>query len=259
MIVNQIKSILRNKANIIYIVIMVVLFVALNISINIQTIIDVFFDVQMNNYTEKMKVEQIKEVKIEQVTYISSSNFRLTEEKEREIKNIKHVEKIVNHNEICYIIVDDWKDIEYVQNVLDKKGIQLSRVLVGIDMENLYKSYSQVCMMLRAVMYIIILATILMLYFCYKNILKNEQENIKLLSIIGYNKKTRKRILYLDLLALVLIALVFALLIEGIIYINIMININKQVSLSIIENIVSNLLIIGLPLIACIQKQLKNN
>ena len=65
MIVNQIKSILRNKANIIYIVIMVVLFVALNISINIQTIIDVFFDVQMNNYTEKMKVEQIKEVKIE--------------------------------------------------------------------------------------------------------------------------------------------------------------------------------------------------
>ncbi len=259
MIVNQIKSILRNKANVIYIVIMVVLFVALNISINIQTIIDVFFDVQMNNYTEKMKVEQIKEVKIEQVTYISSSNFRLTEEKEREIKNIKHVEKIVNHNEICYIIVDDWKDIEYVQNVLDKKGIQISRVLVGIDMENLYKSYSQVCMMLRAVMYIIILATILMLYFCYKNILRNEQENIKLLTIIGYNKKTRKRILYLDLLALVLIALVFALLIEGIIYINIMININKQVSLSIIENIVSNLLIIGLPLIACIQKQLKNN
>ncbi len=258
MIVNQIKSILRNKANVIYIVIMVVLFVALNISINIQTIIDVFFDVQMNNYTEKMKVEQIKEVKIEQVTYISSSNFRLTEEKEREIKNIKHVEKIVNHNEICYIIVDDWKDIEYVQNVLDKKGIQLSRVLVGIDMENLYKSYSQVCMMLRAVMYIIILATILMLYFCYKNILKNEQENIKLLSIIGYNKKTRKRILYVDLLALVLIAFVVALLVEGIIYI-IMINIYKQVSLNIIENIVSNLLVIGLPLIACIQKQLKNN
>lgn len=192
MIVNQIKSILRNKANVIYIVIMVVLFVALNISINIQTIIDVFFDVQMNNYTEKMKVEQIKEVKIEQVTYISSSNFRLTEEKEREIKNIKHVEKIVNHNEICYIIVDDWKDIEYVQNVLDKKGIQISRVLVGIDMENLYKSYSQVCMMLRAVMYIIILATILMLYFCYKNILRNEQENIKLLTIIGYNKKQGK-------------------------------------------------------------------
>lgn len=258
MVVNQIKSILRNQSNIIYILIMVVLFVSLNISINIQTIIDIFYDIQMNNYTEKIEIEQMKEVKIEQVIYISSSNFILTEKIEREIKNVKYVEKIVNHNEIYYIVVDDWKNIEYVQNVLDKKGIEISRVLVGIEIEKLYKSYSQVCMMVKTVMYIIISVTISMLYFCYKNILKNEQENIKLLSIIGYNKKTRKRILYLDLLVLLLITFIVTLLIMVIIYISVIININKRVSLNIIQNIISNLLIMGLPLIVCIQKQLKN-
>lgn len=100
MMKNELKSVLRNKSNLIYIIIFSILFVVLNIFLNVGRIIDDFFDMKINEYIKtasqedsEMNSEKIDLKKIIR-TIQTTDGKELDEEQKQKLKKMKHVQMI---------------------------------------------------------------------------------------------------------------------------------------------------------------------
>ena len=139
MLKNEIKSVLRNKSNKLYIIVFIFLFLILNLSLNLNMIIDKYYDDKMqkeleeaieisktqednkqelnisDDYSEELK-EIIKEYneyakkrkKVdseERDRMIRTSNGKeLTEEQQEKLRNMKHVESLERNVEKLFSI-----------------------------------------------------------------------------------------------------------------------------------------------------------
>lgn len=183
MIFNQVKSILRNKANKIYFIVLFVLFTIFNICLSLD-------DMAYNYYNSKIEtdlVESAKTITITDSTYLSEDS----------IQNIKQNEHIVNiytksidlssgKIEIYCIEIDNWKNVNSIIKEFDKNGISCMRNLSGLIYDELFNSYENVKIILKIFKYLIFIVDFLLFVTCWKNILKNEEKNINILRIIGY-------------------------------------------------------------------------
>lgn len=119
----QIKSILRNKVNIEYVIAIIVIFVFLNIGINLTKMVDYFYDTKVKEFMDEESLYYARSLSI------SDSQVVLTEEQQEEIKRMKYVEdfridtiEIPNQKLSCYVIVvDDWKHCDYIKKYLIKR------------------------------------------------------------------------------------------------------------------------------------------
>ena len=99
MMKNQIKSVLRNKSNIIYIFTFVILFAILNVALTIRPLVDQYFDNIVEEYsntlqTQLNKISSYENIKIDELAKTIQISKELTDEQKTEIENIKHVERL---------------------------------------------------------------------------------------------------------------------------------------------------------------------
>ena len=225
MIKDNIKSVLRNKANYIYIIVFVIIFLVLNISMNMENIVDKYYNIVLENYIKSLTdSDVIYEEAKKEVNKIGISNLtELSDETRKMIENIKYVKGIETKEvdfgssdviTLIFVKVDDWKHIEYVQDNLSNQGLSSywSFDLNEIILEN----YNRVNKLSRVVKYMIILISICIIGVCCRNILKNEKDNIKLLSIIGYNKNKIKTIVTVQLIVIISIGFILGITISEI-------------------------------------------
>ena len=220
MLIAQIKSILRNKSNIIYIIVFVILFAILNIFLNFGTIIDKYYDLKVEerlqsylaNFNSEDNLEEMAEKhKKTQRTVLINSVINLTEEDKEKIKKVKYVQDVeteiimAGEHQIVLnkIIVDNWKHCQYVEKYFDQKGIEAT----AYEEAEIIENYNTVKKFSNVSQYIIIIMSTIILIVCYKNILKNEEQNIKLLKVIGYTKNKIKIIIFAYLATLTILGL----------------------------------------------------
>lgn len=270
MLITQIKSIFRNKSNIIYIIVFAILFTILNIFVNLRTIIDNYYDLKVEERLQSFlayldsedNIEEITEKhKKSQRTVLINDAINLTDEDKEEIKKIKYVEDVeteiimAGEHKIVLnkIIVDNWKHCTYIEKYFDQKGITST----AYEEAEIIQDYSTARNYSDIIKYTIIVISIIILVVCYKNILKNEKENIKLLKVIGYTKSETEivSLTYLAILTIVGLAvgtIIFKLLFA--IFSNIL---NTQINGNMIFSIITNTVIIILSLFIAIQTKLE--
>lgn len=214
MIKTQIKSTLRNKFNKIYIVIFFVLFVILNIALNIGNMIDAYYDVKVHNFLQE-KVDKYNESYKENEEWLRTlqiTNYMEEQELQEgieKIKQIKHVEDYRIKFGACpeldityydkWVIVDDWKNCSYVEKQLDKMGY------IIFSQNDFTDEYTTTRTYVNIICSIIVIIVVSMILVCYKNILNNEKDNMKLLSIMGYTKSKIRNIKIVSLTVLTII------------------------------------------------------
>ena len=211
----QIKSILRNKVNIEYVIAIIVIFVFLNIGINLTKMVDYFYDTKVKEFMDEESLYDARSL------FTSDPQVVLTEEQQEEIKRMKYVEdfridtiEIPNQKLSCYVIVvDDWKHCDYIKKIFDKKGIELESSGGSVQYDAMLESYKNVINISKVVKYLDILIVLCITILIYNNIISNQQENIKLLKILGYNSYKIKKIIYVDLLAITLIGWIIGIII----------------------------------------------
>ena len=81
----QIKSILRNKVNIEYVIAIIVIFVFLNIGINLTKMVDYFYDTKVKEFMDEESLYDARSL------FTSDPQVVLTEEQQEEIKRMKYV------------------------------------------------------------------------------------------------------------------------------------------------------------------------
>ena len=244
MLKNEIKSVLRNKNNKLYIIVFIFLFLILNFSFNLNIIIDKYYDDKMQKELEKaIEISKIQEdngqdivlsdevneeikamieeyndylktakkvdIKVSDRMIRTSNGKELTEEQQQKIQNMKHVESLERHveklfsieglrdNTVYYILVDNWKNCAKVQKYLDSLGIT-SYVDLGTSTE-IVENYQKVNNLANLIKYTVCGISLLIVYACCKNIIKNEKENTKLLHVLGYKNRKIKNILLIQL------------------------------------------------------------
>ena len=235
MLKNEIKSLFRNKSNKIYIIVFIFLFLILNLSLNLNIIIDKYYDDKMQKELEKAIEssknqdtafsEDMSEIMKEYLTYAKKINIEeidrmvrtsngkeLTEKKKKKIQNMKHVESIERNVEkiytieglsdwtVYYILVDSWKNCDDVQDYLDSIGIS-SYVNWGTSAV-VVENYERITGLANIIKYTVCSISILVLFVCCHNIIKNEKENAKLLNVFGYKERKIKNILFIQLLTI---------------------------------------------------------
>ena len=211
----QIKSILRNKVNIEYVIAIIVIFVFLNIGINLTKMVDYFYDTKVKEFMDEESLYDARSL------FTSDPQVVLTEEQQEEIKRMKYVEdfridtiEIPNQKLSCYVIVvDDWKHCDYIKKIFDKKGIELESSGGSVQYDAMLESYKNVINISKVVKYLDILIVLCITILLYNNIISNQQENLKLLKILGYNSYKIKKIIYVDLLAITLIGWIIGIII----------------------------------------------
>ena len=247
MIENEIKSIFRNKSNIIYIVMFIIISIIINIVVNINNIIDKYYDNQMNIFIDKLNLsESEKELTIENFKIVGLGNVDPidddTVEKIKKINHVQEVQKLERKNgviwEVNRVIVDDWKNCKYVQRKLDKMG--LDNYIVSDD--NLLNSYSVISQYSNIIVYFSIILSFIILIISCNNIIKNEKNNNKILNILGYTYGKIRKIAFLQLMAIMGIGFIFGASIANIImfcFTNNVLKVNNyyNVILTIIINI----------------------
>lgn len=75
------------------------------------------------------------------------------------------------------------------------------------------ESYKNVTNISKVVKYLDILIVLCITILIYNNIISNQQDNLKLLKILGYNSYKIKKIIYVDLLAITLIGWIIGIII----------------------------------------------
>ena len=236
MLKNEIKSLFRNKNNVVYIIVFIFLFFILNLSLNLNIIIDNYYDDKMQKELEEAIEtsknqdtafsEDMSELMKEYLTYAKKINIEeidrmvktsngkeLTEEQQEKLRKMKHVESIERNVEkiytieglsdltVYYILVDSWKNCDDVQKYLDSIGIS-SYVNWGTSAE-IVENYEKINNLANVIKYTVCGISLLILFVCCKNIIKNEKENSKLLNVLGYEKRKIKNILFTQLLIIV--------------------------------------------------------
>lgn len=270
MLVNEIKNVLRNKNNLIYIITFIIVFIILNISLNIKNIIDQYYDSKINGYIESIykEYEQSNEeekidINFEELfrTVQTSNGQELTNEQRQKIKNMKHVKEIksetinINANTIIinYIVLDDWKNCAEVQKYLDIQGIGNYVDTMGID-ENLLNNYNILKNFSNILKFIIIIIVVIALIMCCRNIMKNEVKNFELLKTFGYTNRKIKSIVFAQVLVLVIIGTVLGYIIYELISFIIINNVLKMsLDANVIDNIIINLIIILISITATVE------
>ncbi len=190
MFFNQLKSLYRNKANKIYIIMLFILFLIFNISLKISTI-------AYNYYNEKIESDYIdlaRNITINDV-------IELSEEDILEIKKKKHIENI--YSEILeipsgniktyHIWVDDWSNVNSVIKYFDKIGIRCTRSFGGPEYDKLFNSYENAQIILKTTISVVLIINVVLFISCWKNMFRNEEKNINILKIIGYRKSIIER------------------------------------------------------------------
>lgn len=184
MIFSQLKSILKNKANLIYFIVLFVLFIIFNICLNIDTIVYKYY----NSKIETDCMEAARTITITELINLSEENIQ-------DIKKNKHIENVYNKFidlssgkiEIYCITVDNWANVNSVIKEFDENGINCMRSLSGPVYDALFKSYENIQIIIQVTKISLIIVSILLLISCWKNILKNEEKNINMLKTIGYS------------------------------------------------------------------------
>lgn len=161
--------------------------------------------------------------------YVSNVSNILTEQNQKDIKKIKHVQEITSYEDkamhlnyetqkyemtsfIQYeITVDDWKNSEYVRKRLDNIGVS-----VNIQSDILLE-YNKISGYANIIEKVSIIMAVVLFIACCKNILKNEEENIKLLEILGYNKKKINLVKWSLVLALTMIGFIIGYIVSEVI------------------------------------------
>lgn len=123
----------------------------------------------------------------------TSNGKELTEEQQQKIQNMKHVESIERNVEkiytikglsdwtVYYILVDSWKNCDDVQDYLDSIGIS-SYVNWGTSAV-VVENYERITGLANIIKYTVCSISILVLFVCCHNIIKNEKENIRMRKI----------------------------------------------------------------------------
>ncbi len=258
MLKNKIKSLLKSKSNIIYIIVFVVIFAVFGISINIVNFVDEYYDKVIDNSIEEVLegAEETDNITVEKVkeTYRTIQvSGTLPEYEKNKIRNMKHVENIKQekNDSITYIIVDDWRNCKYVESYLNKQGIEHD-FSYGDDYN--IEIYKKIRSLSSLICYLDIAITVIILFICCDNIIKNEQKNTKLLNIIGYNSGDIKKITFMQLITIVGIGLLIGVVISKI---GIYMLSNTQgivIKEDIIKNLIITLLVILIPIL---QKTIK--
>ena len=99
------------------------------------------------------------------------------------------------------------------------------------------KSYKNVTNISKVVKYLDILIVLCITILIYNNIISNQQDNLKLLKILGYNSYKIKKIIYVDLLVITLIGWIIGIIL--LFFLTKLIN----VEINIISSIMINVLI----------------
>ena len=100
--------------------------------------------------------------------------------------------------DFVYIEVDDWKHCTYVKNYLDNNGIATSYN----ESEKFYTDYASASTYANIIKYFVVILSFVILTVSCANIIKNENKNLKLLSVIGYSKKNIRKITSIQILSL---------------------------------------------------------
>lgn len=257
MLKSQIKSLLRNKSNIIYIILIVIIFILLNISINLRIIIDSYYDTLLENtiyetiyvYKSNLSYDEIQD----SYKRILISNGISTSEEEirRVLSDARHIESVTTEKtyfgdvsyDFIYVKADDWKNCSYIKEYLDNKGVAASYC----GDSNFYKKYDVAIKYSNISEIFVIFMSFIILIIISKNILRNEKKNLELLNIIGYNKFQVKQIIFFELLTLIFIAGIVAIFIVQMVLFILSKYLNIEFYKSIIFNLFINIVMILLP------------
>ena len=163
----------------------------------------------IEEYNDYLKTAKKVDIKVSDRMIRTSNGKELTEEQQQKIQNMKHVESLERHveklfsieglrdNTVYYILVDNWKNCAKVQKYLDSLGIT-SYVDLGTSTE-IVENYQKVNNLANLIKYTVCGISLLIVYACCKNIIKNEKENTKLLHVLGYKNRKIKNILLIQL------------------------------------------------------------
>ena len=262
----EIISTLKNKSNLIYIIIIIILFIILNISLNLNTFIDSYYDSQVENYiNETAKNYEINKDELknnfERILLSDSSSISVEQLKnilkdKKQLKNIR-VEKKTYMDlsvDFVYIELNDWKDCIDIKQYLDSKGIGTYYQAE----EYFYKNYGTIYNFSNVIKYFIVILTVLILIVICNNIIKNELENIKQLFIFGYNKKQIKVVTFLKLFSVLFIGFCIGIFISQV-FLYIATNVLQiHTNIRIISNIILNLIIMMLSIFIITIKNFNN-
>jgi len=271
MIKNELKSILRNKNNFIYLIVIIILFIILNISLNIKFVIAEYYDNKINEYIKSVYEqykqefnEEIQDIKLEELirTIQTTDGRELAEEQKQKINKMKHVEnvksKVIELSStsvtINYILVDDWKNCSKIQYYLDSQGIESYVDTISID-KKLLDNYKLINNFSNIMVYLVVAITIIILMICYTNIVINEYKNLNLLNVVGYKKNKIKYILFCQLMILSLIGVTIGYILYKLLFFTFINNIlGLSIKLNVINNIIINLIIIVIPILVSVGK-----
>ena len=257
MLLLHLKSMLRNKANLIYIIVIVIMFVFLNISLVSSNLIDRYYENRLIEERGEAILENLKEL------YISNI-ITLSDEQQEQIKSIEHVEDIQiykielpNQTIISYhIFVDNWKHDTDIIKLFDSYGISVGTVHSGVEIQELLDSYDQVKIIAQIIKYIVIVIVALISFLVYNNILNNQKDNFHLSYILGYKLNKIKKIQFINLLTITIICCLLGIIFLTMLYITAKTILNS-LQIDLLEIIIGNILmyVIILTIVTMINKK----
>lgn len=255
MIVKQIKAILKNKSNFIYIIFITVIFIILNIIPNLGSFIDSYYDLLIDKYLKEnveMNESYYELAKYNIKTLLVSDNSISINTLEELLKDIQYFQRIYIEPvefapdyivDFVYIELDDWKYCPYVKKYLDDNGIATSYN----ENANFYNNYEKAKSYSNIITYFAIILSFAILIVSCNNIVKNESKNLNLLSVIGYSKKSIRNVIRIQILSVLLIGCFAGIFISKMI-IWILINIiNLNINKAFILRLIINLIMLFLP------------
>ena len=246
---NEIKSTLKNKSNLIYIIIVIILFIILNISLNLKTFIDSYYNYQVENYIN----EAIEMYSINYDELVNSFKTLQLSEDLKEILNGKKKVKNIRTKEVnygtssanyIYIELNDWKDCIDIKQYLDNRGIDTYYQAE----ETFYENYKNVRSYSNIIKYFSIIIAVLIFIVVCNNVIKNEIKDIKNLVIFGYTKRKIKSIIFIKLFSITFIGFFLGIIISQLFLYLIADILKIKIYRNIIREIIINLIIIIIPI-----------
>lgn len=178
----MLRSFFRNKKLIIYAVILIILNTLMILSCNLLEYFNKLYDNKINNN------ELIRSIVLIGINGQDSyDNSNISEENQEIITNVKHVEKtIVEFGSVYRIIVDDFKNINQVQENLLKLGFNTQ---LATDIQTTIDEYEFISSLVKVNIFILAFWDIITLISLWSFIIKDQEEEISILRKLGYSKR----------------------------------------------------------------------
>ena len=253
---NEIKSTLKNKSNLIYIIIVIILFIILNISLNLKTFIDSYYNYQVENYINEAiemysinydeLVNSFKTLQLSDSTNTSVEDLKEILNGKKQVKNIrtKEVNYGTSSANYIYIELNDWKDCIDIKQYLDNRGIDTYYQAE----ETFYENYKNVRSYSNIIKYFSIIIAVLIFIVVCNNVIKNEIKDIKNLVNFGYTKRKIKSIIFIKLFSITFIGFFLGIIISQLFLYLIADILKIKIYRNIIREIIINLIIIIIPI-----------